>query len=154
MGALLSFLGGSVFRMIWGEVSSFVNKRQDHKFEIERMDKQAMLEDRAAERQARAIEQQAALGIKTIEVQRDAEIDKMETVAFAEAMKQAYTPTGIKWIDGWNAIIRPSFATVALALWIFKVCVQGFIMMDFDLELLAVIAGFYFADRTLRKMYK
>ena len=35
--ALFSFLGGSVFRMIWGEVSSFIEKRQEHAQEIERM---------------------------------------------------------------------------------------------------------------------
>lgn len=28
--ALFSFLGGSVFRMIWGEVANFVQKKQDH----------------------------------------------------------------------------------------------------------------------------
>lgn len=154
MGALLSFLGGSVFRMIWGEISGFINKRQDHKYEIERMELQSKLEDKAAERQAKAIELQASLGVKTIEVQRDADIAKAETQAFVEAMKQAYAPTGIQWVDAWNAIIRPSFATVSLSLWVFKVCIQGFIMEPFDLELLAVIAGFYFADRTLRKMGK
>ena len=30
--ALFSFLGGSAFRMIWGEVTAFVSKRQDHLF--------------------------------------------------------------------------------------------------------------------------
>ena len=28
--ALFSFLGGSVFRMIWGEISSFIEKKQEH----------------------------------------------------------------------------------------------------------------------------
>ena len=37
MSALISFLGGSAFRMVWGEVSSYFNKRQDHQHEMERM---------------------------------------------------------------------------------------------------------------------
>lgn len=32
--ALFSFLGGSVFRMVWGEASAFINKREDHKQEL------------------------------------------------------------------------------------------------------------------------
>ena len=27
---LISFFGGSVFRMLWGEISSFMNKKQDY----------------------------------------------------------------------------------------------------------------------------
>jgi hypothetical protein len=30
---ILSFLGGSVFRMLWGEISSWMNKQQDHAHE-------------------------------------------------------------------------------------------------------------------------
>jgi len=35
MGALFSFLSGSVFRMLWGEIASFITKAQDHKQELE-----------------------------------------------------------------------------------------------------------------------
>ena len=37
LSALLSFFGGTAFRMLWGEVSAYLNKKQDHAFEIERM---------------------------------------------------------------------------------------------------------------------
>ena len=36
ISALVSFLGGSVFRMLWGEISAWLTKAQDHKHEIER----------------------------------------------------------------------------------------------------------------------
>lgn len=52
LSALLSFLGGSAFRMIWGELSSFLNKTTDHAHEIERLRLEADLEDRRAERTA------------------------------------------------------------------------------------------------------
>ena len=152
--SLFSFLGGSVFRMVWGEVASFINKREDHKHEVERMELQSKLDDKAAERTANAIRLQAELGVKTIEIQRDADVMKSEAEAFANAMKQAMLPTGIAWVDAWNGSVRPAYATVALGLWALKLWSQWFKMDDFDIGLVAVIAGFFFADRSLRRMSK
>jgi len=154
ISALLSFLGGSVFRMIGGEVASFVQKRQDHSHEQEMLRLQAELEDRRAERQEKTIQLQHTLGVKTIQVQGDVEMAKAEYQAFVEAMKSANTKTGVKWVDGWNGCVRPSFATVCLAIWVLKVWTQGFKADEFDMSLLAVIVGFYFANRELAKRGK
>ena len=94
------------------------------------------------------------LGVKMVEVQKDAAIAAGELDAFSKAIEAAARPTGIKWVDAWNGAIRPSYATVALALWLVKVAAQGFKMDAFDAELLAVISGFYFADRSLGKRGK
>lgn len=152
--ALFSFLGGSVFRMMWGEVASFLQKRQDHQHEQEMLRLQAELDDRRAERQEKTIQLQHQLGIQTITVQGDVEMAKAEYQAFTEAMKSANAKTGIVFVDGWNASIRPTFATVSIVLWLVKVVAAGFVMDEFDLQLLAVIAGFYFADRSLAKRGK
>ena len=32
--ALISFLGGSVFRMVWGEIASWYSKKMDHEHEM------------------------------------------------------------------------------------------------------------------------
>lgn len=154
ISALFSFLGGSVFRMVWGEVSSYLNKRQDHAHEVELLKVQKELDDA---RQVRDLEQMRLaneLGLKTIEVQRDSAIAQAEVDAFSRAIEAAARPTGIKWVDAWNGAIRPSYATVALGLWLVKVVAQGFKMDSFDAELLAVVAGFYFADRSLGKRGK
>lgn len=154
ISALFSFLGGSVFRMVWGEVSSYLNKRQDHAHEVEMLRVQKDLDDA---RHARDLEQMRVaneLGLKTIEVQKDAAIAAGELDAFTKAIEAAARPTGIKWVDAWNGSIRPSYATVALILWLVKVAAQGFTMDAFDAELLAVVAGFYFADRSLGKRGK
>jgi len=154
ISALFSFLGGSVFRMVWGEVSSYLNKRQDHAHEVEMLKVQKELDDA---RQVRELEQMRLaneLGLKTIEVKKDAAIAAGELDAFAKAIEAAARPTGIKWVDAWNGSIRPSYATVALILWLVKVAAQGFKMDAFDAELLAVVAGFYFADRSLGKRGK
>lgn len=151
--ALFSFLGGSAFRMVWGEITAFVSKRQDHQHEVELLKVQKDLDDA---RHARDLEQMRLaneLGIRQIEVQRDAAIAQAEADAFGKAIEAA-RPSGIAWVDAWNSSVRPAFATVALALWIFKVIGQGFVMADYDLELLSVVAGFFFADRSLGKRGK
>jgi len=154
MAALLSFLGGSVFRMIWGEISTFVNRKQDHAFEIERMKLQAEMDDRLHQRTQEALRLQSELGIKTIEAQAEANVLSEEAAAFTEAMKNAMKPTGIYWVDAWNGIIRPAAATIALALWAMKLVSQNFVMQDYDMEITGVVLGFFFADRSLGKRGK
>lgn len=154
ISALFSFLGGSIFRMIWGEASAYLNKRQDHAHEVELLKVQKELDDA---RQVRDLEQMRLaneLGLKTITVQKDAEMALADVNAFSRAIEAAAKPTGIKWVDAWNGAIRPSYASVALGLWLVKVAAQGFKMDTFDAELLAVVAGFYFADRSLGKRGK
>lgn len=151
ISALVSFLGGSVFRMIWGEVSSFVNKRQDHAHELQMMQAQADLDQKAHERSLENLRLQNELGVKMVEVQRDSAIAQGDADAFTEAMKNAFKPTGIWFIDAWNGSIRPGFATVAGALWVLKLGSQGFKMDEFDISMVAVIVGFFFADRSLRR---
>lgn len=151
LSALFSFLGGSVFRMIWGEATAFLNKKQDHSHELEMMQAQAVYEDRAHQRSLENMRIQAELGVKMVEVQRENIIAQGDSDAFTEAMKNVGKPTGNFFVDTWNGIIRPSFATVALFLWVLKVWSQSFKMDDFDIGLLAVIVGFFFADRSLRR---
>jgi len=154
ISALLSFLGGSVFRMMWGEISTFINKRQDHTFELERMKLQTEIDDRAHQRTQEAIRLQAELGVKTIEAQAEANVLSEEATAFTEAMKNAMKPTGIYWVDAWNGIIRPAAATIALGLWVAKLAQQGFAMQEYDMEITGVVLGFFFADRSLGKRGK
>lgn len=154
ISALVSFLGGSVFRMIWGEASAYLNKRQDHQHETEMIKVQADLDQAKHGRDLEQMRLANELGVKMVEVQKDAAIAAGELDAFSKAIEAAARPTGIKWVDAWNGAIRPSYATVALALWLVKVAAQGFKMDAFDAELLAVISGFYFADRSLGKRGK
>ena len=154
ISALFSFLGGSVFRMVWGEVSSYLNKRQDHAHETEMLRLQSALDEAKHGRDLEQMRLANELGVKMVEVQKDAAIAAGELDAFSKAIEAAARPTGIKWVDAWNGSIRPSYATVALILWLVKVAAQGFKMDAFDAELLAVVAGFYFADRSLGKRGK
>lgn len=154
MGALFSFLGGSVFRMVWGEVSAAFTKNQEHKQEIEAMRVQAELEAGRHQRDLERLKVISDLGIKEIEVKSEAEIEAKDADAFIEAMKTINVKTGIEWVDAWNGVIRPSAATVALLLWVSWLWKSGFVPTDWDKELVGVILGFYFAHRVFTSRNK
>lgn len=154
LSALLSFLGGSAFRMIWGEVSAFLSRRQEHAQEIERM---RLQEELAAAQHARnldAIRLQADLGVKVIEVARDAELAMVEASAWERAVDQVGRLTGIKVIDLWNQSIRPLLATLAILVVVGEVIAAGFVLTDWTRDLVAAILGLYVADRSLSKRGK
>lgn len=151
MSALITFLGGSAFRMIWGEFSTYFKNRQDAKNELALMKVQGELDAAQHARNMEAIRVQAELGVKTIQVQAEADADRSAGEAFKEAMARAAVPTGIAWVDAWNGCIRPAFATVALILWVLAVNETGWKMSEWDAEMIGVVAGFYFADRYMRK---
>lgn len=152
--ALFSFLGGSVFRMIWGEVSAWYNKRQDHAFELERLRLQTEIDDRAHQRNQEALRLQSELGIKMIEAKMEADVATAEADAFVKAMENAFKPTGWAFVDIWNGIIRPTAATIALALWVMKLHSQNWMMQEWDITLAGTVLGFFFADRSLGKRGK
>lgn len=151
---LISFLGGSAFRMVWGELSSYFTRKQETRFELERMTLQDKLDGDQHARNLEALRVQADLGVKTIAVQRDADVAREEAAAFRDAIANAYKPTGIWFIDAWNGSVRPAFATVVLLLWIMALVRQDWVLVAWDLDMMGAIAGFYFADRSLGKRGK
>lgn len=158
MSAIFTFLGGGAFRAIWGEVSPYFTKRQDAKLELERTRLQGELDAAQHIRSMESIRVQAELGVKTIQVQADADVARTDSEAFREAMARAAAPSGIKWVDAWNGTVRPAFATVALALWGWyefqHMYLNAWVISAWSMEFIGTVAGFYFADRTLRKLGK
>lgn len=154
MGALFSFLGGSVFRMLWGEISAAWTKHQDHKHELALMRVQAEMEAARHARDVERIRVQAELKVQEVQVMGDLAIQKTEADAFVEAIKAASKPIGIFFIDAWNGAIRPAMATVALAIWVLALYRAGFVPSEWDKELIGGVLGFYVADRTLGKRGK
>lgn len=154
MSALISFLGGSAFRMLFGEISSYFSKKQEHKSEMQRMLLQGKLDGEQHARNLDAQRLQAELGTKTIGVKAEADVSVVEADAFREAMARAAVPTGIRWIDGWNGAIRPAFGTAALALWLLMEHKTGWAFGVWSMDLAGVVVGYFFADRSLRKRGK
>jgi hypothetical protein len=153
LSALLSFLGGSAFRMIWGEVSAWTTARQDHRFELERMRLQAECDAAQHARNLDAIRVQADLGVKTIQVQAEADLGRVEGDAWRDAVRATGRPVGVAWVDAWNATIRPGVATWAVAM--LTAAEFGAFALSESTEGVAFAAlGIYLADRSLGKRGK
>ena len=152
--ALLSFLGGNVFRMLFGEVVSYFNKKQDHGFEVERLRLQGDLDAAQHARNIEAIRVQSELGIKTIQVQAEAAIGKVEADGWLEAVKGTTQTIGIYFIDAWNGIIRPLVATWAVLMLTLHFAQNGWVLDDNGWSICGAALGIYLADRALFKRGK
>lgn len=149
MGALVSFLGGSVFRMIWGEVSAWFTAKQEHAHEMDRMELQGRLDAAQHERSQEAIKLQAELGVQTIRVQGEVDLDKIDAESFGKGVELTGKSTGVKFIDAWNAGIRAALATECMVL-ISLFYYQNDWKLDANgWELAGAALGIFIADRQL-----
>ncbi len=153
ISALLSFFGGTAFRMIWGELSAWLNKRQDHAHELERLRLQAEHDAAQHARNLEAIKVQAELGVQTIRVAAEGEVDKITADAWREAVKATTAQSGIWLVDLWNGVIRPGLASVAVVAWVGNFG-GAWVLGDNDWNLVGAVLGIYIADRTLFKRGK
>lgn len=152
--ALFSFLGGSAFRMLWGEIAAWVSSKQEHSHEIERMRLQAELDAAQHARNLEAQRLQAELGIKEIAVRSEADLALKDLDVWGKAIDNAGKATGFILVDVWNGIIRPLVATIAVILWVLALNSQGWKMTEWDKEIVGVVFGFFFASRELAKRGK
>lgn len=152
--ALLSFLGGSVFRMLFGEISSWMNKKQDHAHEMDRMRLQGTLEDAQFLRSQEALRLQAELGVKLVHVRSDAVIEQIEAAGWVAAVKGTTQVIGVWFIDAWNGVIRPFVATWAVIMVTLHFASTGWVLDDNGWSLCGAALGIYLADRSLFKRGK
>jgi len=152
--SVLSLLGGSAFRMLWGEISAFFTARQEHRQEIERMRLQAELEAAQHARNLDAIRLQAELGVKTIEVQAAGAVSKTEADAWLEGVRMTGQRTGIWLVDLWNGVLRPLVATVCLTLIVLHFRQHHWVLDEQGWALCGSALGLFLADRALFKRGK
>jgi hypothetical protein len=152
--ALISFLGGNAFRMLFGEVMAFFNKKVDHQQELERMRLQEEMDAAQSSRQLEAIKVQAALGVQTIQVQGEVDLDKLAAQGFNTAVELTGRMTGVKWVDAWNQSIRPLLATVSIVLVVCHVITLGWKLDDQVWSIVGAVLGIFVADRQLLKRGK
>lgn len=153
LASLFSFLGGGVFRMIWGELSSWLTKKQDHANEMERLKFQADREDATFDRQQLAIKNQHDMKVDVIHVQAQAASGALADETFLEGVRATTILTGVKWVDAWNQTIRPFVATWAIVM-ITLAEFSLFAMSDDAMQIACAALGLYLADRTLAKRGK
>jgi hypothetical protein len=152
--ALISFLGGSVFRMLWGEISSFINKKQDNLHELELLRLHGTLDSETHARNMQALKTQAELNIQIVREQSEANVAGIESDAWLEAVKGTTKTIGIWFIDMWNGLIRPLVATWAIIMISINFANQGWILDENGWMLCSAALGIYLADRSLFKRGK
>lgn len=154
LGALLSFLSGGVLRYV-PDVLKLLDKGGERKHELAMQDKAYASDKLHAESGLAIAQAQAASAHDT----GDAEI-------LRAALEAQGRPSGVPWIDGLSAFIRP-FLTLYWCVFLYSaVKVAQFIIMvrsgmdtpsiilalwsPGDMELVVSMIGFWFADRGLR----
>lgn len=153
---LVGTLFGGLFRMA-PEVLKWLDRKDERKHEVAMFDKQL-----AAER----IKLEASQ--KLAETQADERIGLAEIQALIEATKAQSVPTGIRWVDALNALVRPLLAFQWLIFLWPAVIIAGFILavkagtdplvalkaaFGIDEKTMATsVASFWLVDRALRKM--
>lgn len=158
MLTLISFLGGSAFRLIFGGIMDWLNKRQDHQHEMELQRLQSELEAARHERDMARVRLQSDLKVAEIKVVGDVAEQKAMADAFVEAVAATRVVTGVRWVDALNAVIRPAGAIVSLLLWIASVVIAfgvadaamikaGAVLTEFDKTLISAFLGVFVGDR-------
>lgn len=147
LSTLISFLGGTAFRLVFGSIMDWLNKRQDHQHEMELQRLQSDLEAARHSRDLERIRLQSDLKVTEVKVMGDIAEQKVMADAFLEAVRSVGTRTGVAFVDAWNASIRPAGATVSLLVWVGTMIAASMVLTDFDKTLIAAFLGIFVGDR-------
>lgn len=152
---LVGTLFGGIFRMA-PEILKWMDRKDERAHELSMFDKQ-LEADKLKGDQA----------VAQINAQADATIGAAEVQAIIEATKAQATPSGIKWVDAINSLMRPTitfwwvivlYSTALVAQYV-AVLDGGTNYLQAILKLwgpdekaiVASIISFWFVDRSLRK---
>jgi len=161
---LLGSLFGGLFRLV-PELIKWLDLKDERKHELALI--ATNLEADKARAELKVLH--GAQQLNSEELHGAQQLNSEELAALVEGVKAAATQTGVKWIDGLNALIRPWIAFQwVLVLWP-AVIVSGIVMSvqsganvleaiqaTFGPEEKAVcssIVGFWYMDRSLRKLF-
>jgi hypothetical protein len=148
-GGLISFLGGTAFRWLLGEVLGFVKARDEHRAEMARMALQHEQDRDRAQWQREAMAAAAAEGLRIVEAQSVASASRAADDAFLAAI-EGVNEAGKRtdWIGAWNACIRPLLASVAIVLLVGQaVAPSVFILSALTLDLICAVLGVFVGER-------
>ena len=105
ISSALGMLGG-----LLPDIFKEIRDSREHDRELERMDKQAELQVKLLQHQTDA---------KLAEIEGNVYVEEMR--AFKQQMKSIYEaqkPTGIAFVDGFNAMVRPTTAALIMVLFV------------------------------------
>jgi hypothetical protein len=152
---LVGTLFGGIFRMA-PEILKWMDRKDERAHELSMFDKQ-LEADKLKGDQA----------VAQINAQADATIGAAEVQAIIEATKAQATPSGIKWVDAINSLMRPTitfwwvivlYSTALVAQYVALLgnstdYLQAILKLwgPDEKAIVASIISFWFVDRSLRK---
>ena len=155
---LLETLGGSLlgglFRLAPEAIKLF-DRKSERAHELQMFKEQVDLE-----------KTRSAGKLQEIGATNSGAIDAAAMQAFGKAIRAQAQPTGVKWVDAANALVRPSVTYILVALYVGTKASLGLIAYQADASLeqlvdalwgvddqalLAGILNYWFLDRTIRK---
>jgi len=102
--------------MLFGEVLNFFKAKQEHQHEHAMIRLNMEVSKHQAELRIHEIKAAAEAGVKIIESKAEAADREFDNTAFLTAMAGIDAPSGIKWVDGLNKLIRPELAQISIVL--------------------------------------
>jgi hypothetical protein len=150
-GGVFGFIGSAAFRVIFDRVFAYVDKRQDHKYELERMERQTEIDLKLADVRAKYAAQEADVRLRALQAQYAGAADLASIEAKIEGLRDATSSTGIHWVDAVVKMVRPS---ITAWIWILfgLACIRNGMQFGAEeRELLGMITGFWFAERWMTK---
>jgi len=153
MGGLLSFLGGTAFRWLFGALIDQWNSYQEHKHEVAMLELQHKIDADKNQWQREAIKLQAEMGVKVIEAQTAAASSAAADAAFNLAIQGVNEASRREdWVGKFNAFIRPELAQVSIlllagsAIW-----PQHITLTPLVTEVICGVLGVFVGDRINKK---
>lgn len=154
---LISFIFGGVFRLI-PELSRLWDGQKQREHEL-----------KMAQLQFELDKQRAELMLNQVAVVGNIELEQKDADTWLEAIKAQAIKTGIKFVDGLNALVRPILTfwwciilATAYKVASYNLMVTGGAAWDnaitmlwttTDYQIVLSIIGFWFVDRALRKQH-
>lgn len=145
--ALASFLGATAFRLALSFGMDRFKDWQEHRFEMERIKVQDKIEQNIHDRNLQSLRVQKLLGVLEIAVHKEYDQSVEDSARFDQAVASVTKPTGVKWLDTLNSVIRPELAQVCILVWGISIIVRGFVLTPWDLELISATLGVFVGSR-------
>lgn len=143
-----TFLMSTTFRWLFGELFGWLNRREEHKLEMEMARLQHEQAREKREWQKEAVADAAAAGVRLIEAKREADAEAASNAQLQSAIDAVGRLTGIKWVDTLNQSVRPVMAYVALMLVVGNSFAPDKVVLSaLALELCASILGVFVGGR-------
>ena len=148
ISGLFSFLGSTVARWHLGEVLAVFKARQEHAQELAMLQAQHQIERDRHLWQQEAIAAHAAAGVRVIEAQAAASSQQAADDMLLQTMATMRQPSGVRWIDGFNAFIRPELAQISIILLVGHAIAPDLVRLEgVVLEVVCSVLGLFVGGR-------